>query len=286
MRIAGGGGASDIRLSAALDSRLVVAGGAGGGTTNCNTNNPGGDGGTPDSQGTAGCGGQHWATGATQTSGGTTWVYDSDPTSAGAFGVGASGGGGGGGGWWGGASAGGTGGVGGSSHCNATLCSLTSYAVAASYGNGSVVISYIRPTFEPTARPSVVPSSQPSTQPSCLPSSEPTMQPSSQVSPIKYFVSLSSVRLTFPPFFHPPSSHFSRQSSPQSSQAHNLPLVHPNNRHPCHRRNRHCFILRNHLSGRHLVLPLSLPYSRRLALLTKYVQRNTFFSISQFFTNV
>jgi hypothetical protein len=144
-RSGGGGGASDIRTSASLHDRLVVAGGAGGGTTNCHTVNAGGNGGTPNSVGTVGCD-SHSVTGATQTAGGVSWEGASCPTVGcdGVFGVGGTSGGGGGGGWWGGGSGGGTGGSGGSSYCNAAVCSRTVTSIAESRGHtdGIVAIWY------------------------------------------------------------------------------------------------------------------------------------------------
>lgn len=152
-----GGGASDIRLSNSLESRLVVAGGGGG--TGGFSGGPGGHGGGEiASNGQAGQGGG--GAGGTQTQGGAPGANNggSALATAGSFGQGGSGGvswnaggGGGGGGWYGGGGGGsddddccgdGGGGGGGSSYANQSVTNNVVHTSGFNYGNGVVVIRY------------------------------------------------------------------------------------------------------------------------------------------------
>ena len=157
-----GGGASDIRLGADLQSRIVVAGGGGGGGGGgaSSIGAPGGgliaEAGTS-GQGTAGLGGtqeQGGLPGATNGSG--------QQPSEGSFGQGGSGGsgavgggGGGGGGWYGGGGGGGDdtsgsgdggGGGGGSSYTSPNYASNVAHQVGAQWGHGRIHIHYQLPT--------------------------------------------------------------------------------------------------------------------------------------------
>jgi hypothetical protein len=152
-----GGGASDIRLSNSLESRLVVAGGGGG--TGGFSGGPGGHGGgeiaTAGQAGQGGGGG-----GGTQTQGGARGSNNGGYVlaTAGSFGEGGiggvswnAGGGGGGGGWYGGGGGGsdeddccgdGGGGGGGSSYANPNSTANVLHTAGYKSGHGLVVISY------------------------------------------------------------------------------------------------------------------------------------------------
>jgi hypothetical protein len=167
-----GGGASDIRSSEALTSRIVVAGGAGGGGGLAGaagahggglTSHPGGNG-----QGTGGGAGNQFSGGAAGVSNGGT-----APT-AGSLGFGGNGGsafiaggGGGGGGYYGGGGGGadendccsdGGGGGGGSSYTDPSYASNVSHLIGNRIGNGLVKLLYTKvPTIQ---RSSLVQSGQ------------------------------------------------------------------------------------------------------------------------------
>lgn len=152
-----GGGASDIRISGSLESRIVVAGGGGG--TGGYSGGLGGHGGNlVATDGASGQGGG--GKGGTQISGGLAGSNNGglSPASAGTFGQGGSGGfslnaggGGGGGGWYGGGGGGGDdddccgdggGGGGGSSYASSTHTQDVSHTAGVRQGAGVVIIRY------------------------------------------------------------------------------------------------------------------------------------------------
>jgi hypothetical protein len=154
-----GGGASDIRLSQSLDSRIAVAGGGGGGGGEAGGS--GGQGG--DTFGGNGVSGQgSGGGGGTPDRGGNAGASNGGFSSAtaGSFGQGGrggyssfAGGGGGGGGWYGGGGGGsddntccsdGGGGGGGSSYASSQYTQSVSYQAGSNWGDGRVVISYTR----------------------------------------------------------------------------------------------------------------------------------------------
>jgi hypothetical protein len=168
----GGGGASDIRLSTTLESRIAVAGGGGGagrdyvntsGCAPCGTGGAGGAGGS--STGATGSSSANWSTvgiggaGGGQSSGGLTGSSTKPGTngSLGQGGTGSSGfqdtaGGGGGGGYYGGGGGsqpsdgnggGGGGGGGGSSFANPSYITTSNNTQGVRSGNGVVSITYL-----------------------------------------------------------------------------------------------------------------------------------------------
>lgn len=151
-----GGGASDIRTSLDLSSRIVVAGGGGGGGGYSGaTGAPGG--GLEAQTGGSGQGGG--GGGGTQTAGGAVGYNNGGtPGTAGSFGQGGTGGsswnaggGGGGGGWYGGGGGGGDdndccadggGGGGGSSYANTSFTQNVNHAVGVQSGHGRIQITF------------------------------------------------------------------------------------------------------------------------------------------------
>jgi len=152
-----GGGASDIRTSGSLDSRLVVAGGGGG--TGGYSGGPGGHGGGESANtGQSGQGGG--GGGGSQSSGGQPGFNNGGmlAATAGSFGLGGNGGtswnaggGGGGGGWYGGGGGGsddddccadGGGGGGGSSYAAPSMTRNIEHTIGYRFGDGVVIIRY------------------------------------------------------------------------------------------------------------------------------------------------
>lgn len=206
-----GGGATDLRMTSALEDRVVVAGG-GGGTGGYNWSNAGlgGNGGGL----TAGAGG--WAQaapglGGSQTSGGTAGLPNGGSAgSAGSLGIGGrgassffSGGGGGGGGYFGGGGGGSDtdsccynagGGGGGSSFADAAVTSGVEHFSGVRVGNGYATVTYFlaqvlvssTPSPSPTASasPSEIASPSASAEPSASPESTPTPSASSSETPL------------------------------------------------------------------------------------------------------
>jgi hypothetical protein len=144
-----GGGASDVRATADLGSRLVVAGGGGGGGAAQINGIGGAGGGLAGGDGTSSDPGFAAGGGGSQVAGGAVgWWNASYPNQPGSFGVGgtgyqdSAGCGGGGGGWYGGGTGGFAGGGGGSGYVDAPGNTNTSMEIGVRAGNGVVTINW------------------------------------------------------------------------------------------------------------------------------------------------